>query len=196
MIFINILHIPSITFKRPEAPVLRSLVQLMLLISILVSSEAHAEFYKWVDRDGREFITNEKEKIPAEYRSTAKPMEVRDDRVSVGQQPVAAEQKTAKSAEHKDRFGRGEEYWNKRAENLRRQIRVQQDEHDLIVKQEKDDEAKPKKLSSKSKKKNTRSSRDKKKAKIEKKIARLTHELEVELPEEARKADAYPGWLR
>jgi len=168
----------------------------MLLASVLVSSEARAEFYMWVDRDGREFITNEKEKIPAEYRHTAKPIEVRDDRVSVGQQPVVAEKKTVKSAEHKDRYGRGEEYWNKRAENLRRQIREQQGEHDLIVKQEKDDESKPKKLSSKSKKDSSRSSRDKKKAKIEKKIARLKHELEVELPEEARKADAYPGWLR
>lgn len=175
---------------------MRSLVLLMLLVSVLLSSEARAEFYKWVDRDGREFITNEKEKIPAEYRHTARPVEVRDDRVSVGQQPVAAEKKTMKSAEHKDRYGRGEEYWSKRAENLRRQIREQQDNLDLIVKQEKDDEAKPKKLSSKSKKNSSRSSRDKKKAKVENKIARLTHELEVELPEEARKADAYPGWLR
>jgi len=176
--------------------VLRSLILLMLLASILVSSEARAEFYTWVDGDGREFITNEKEKIPAAYRHTAKPIEVRDDRVSVGQQPVVAEKKTIKIAEHKDRYGRGEEYWNKRAENLRRQIRKQQDEHDLIVKQEKDDETKPKKLSSKSKKNSSQSSRDKKKVKIEKKIARLKHELEVELPEEARKADAYPGWVR
>jgi hypothetical protein len=168
----------------------------MLLSSVPASSEARAEFYTWVDRDGREFITNEKEKIPAAYRHTAKPVEVRDDRVSVGQKPVVAEKKTVKSAEHKDRYGRGEEYWNKRAENLRRQIREQQGEHDLIVKQEKDDETKPKKLSSKSTKDSSRSSRDKKKAKIEKKIAHLKHELEVELPEEARKADAYPGWLR
>jgi len=176
--------------------VLRFLVLLMLLSSVLVSSEARAEFYKWVDRDGREFITNEKEKIPAEYRHTAKPVEVRDDRVSVGQQPVAPAKKTVKSTEHKDRNGRGEEYWTKRAENLRRQIREQQDELDLLVKQERDSESKPTKSSSKSKKNSTQSSRDKKKAKIEKKIARLTKELEVQLPEEARKADAYPGWIR
>jgi len=169
--------------------VLRSLVLLLLLVSVLASSEARAEFYQWVDRDGREFITNEKEKIPAEYRHTAKPVEVREDRVSVGQKPVAADKKTVKSTEHKDRHGRGEEYWNKRAENLRRQIREQQDEHDLIVAQEKNEKARSKKSSSSS-------ARDKKKTKIEKKIARLKHELEVELPEEARKADAYPGWVR
>lgn len=192
MIFMN----TPITLKSPEAPVSRSFIVLMLLAFVLVSSEARAEFYKWVDRDGREFITNEKEKIPAEYRHTAKPVEVRDDRVSVGQQPVAVDKKTVKSTEHKDRYGRGEEYWHKRAENLRRQIREQQDELDLIVQQEKDDEAKLRKPSSKSKKKSSRSARDKKKAKIEKKIARLKDELEVQLPEEARKADAYPGWIR
>lgn len=175
---------------------MRSLILLMLLVTVLVSSEARAEFYKWVDRDGREFITNEKEKIPAQYLHTAKPVEVRDDRVSVGQQPVPADKKTVKSAEHRDRFGRGEGYWSKRAENLRRQLREQQGDYDLLLKQERDEEAKPGKLSSKSKKNSARSSHDKKKVKIEKKIARLTHELEVELPEEARKADAYPGWLR
>jgi len=177
--------------------VLRSIVLLVAMLSVFVSSEARAEFYKWVDRDGREFITNEKEKIPAEYRAAAKPVEVREDRVSVGQQPVAADKKPIKNTEHKDKNGRGEEYWSKRAENLRRQIREQQDELDLVVKQEKDDEARAKKRSSKSgKKKNARSSHDKKKAKIEKKLARLKNELEVQLPEEARKADAYPGWVR
>lgn len=175
---------------------MRSLILLMLLVTVLVSSEARAEFYKWVDRDGREFITNEKEKIPAAYRHTAKPVEVRNDRVSVGQQPVDAEKRTGSSAEHKDRYGRGEQYWNKRAENLRRQLREQQGDYDLLLKQERDEEANPRKLSSKSKKSSARSSRDKKKTKIEKKIARLQHELEVELPEEARKADAYPGWVR
>jgi hypothetical protein len=168
------------------------LVLLLLLVSVLASSEARAEFYKWVDRDGREFITNDKEKIPAEYRHTAKPVEVREDRVSVGKPPVAADKKTVKSTEHKDRHGRGEEYWNKRAENLRRQIREQQDEHDIIVEQEKDEKARAKK----GKKSGSQSARDKKKTKIEKKIARLKHELETELPEEARKADAYPGWVR
>ncbi len=168
---------------------------LMLAMMMMLSSDARAEFYRWVDRDGREFITNEREQIPAEYRDKAMPVEVRDDRVSVGQDPVADKNKPARISEHKDKYGRGELYWRKRAENLRRQLREQQDEHDLIVKQEKDDESKPKKHSSSSAKK-AKSARDKKKGKIEKKIARITRELERDLPEEARKADAYPGWIR
>ena len=172
----------------------RTTLVLAVLMSFAAFSDARAEFYKWVDRDGREFITNEKEKIPAEYRTSAKPVEVRDDRVSVGQSRVADKGKPVKIEEHKDKYGRGELYWRKRAENLRRQLREQEDERELLVKQEKDEASKPAKSAATRKK--AKSSRDKKKAKIDKKIAKLTRELEVDLPEEARKADAYPGWLR
>ncbi len=169
---------------------------LLVMIAVLVLAvQARAEFYQWTDREGRQFYTNEKEKIPAEYRHTAKPVEVRDDRVSVEQQSAKAQGPAVRPQEHKDRNGRGEEYWRKRAENLRRQIREQQSEYDLLVKQKRDDEERPKMQSEKNRKK-AQSSRDKKKAKIEKNIARLQHELDVQLPEEARKADAYPGWVR
>lgn len=172
-----------------------------LLVSVALvlgfAMPASADFYKWVDRDGKEFYTNDREKIPAEYRSSAKPVEVRDDRVSVGATPSAGGSQPVKVSEHKDKYGRGEEYWRKRAENLRRQIREKQDDYDLIVRQEQHDEQKVGKKSSRSKSRtSTAASRNKKKAELEKKISRLRHELEVELPEEARKADAYPGWLR
>jgi hypothetical protein len=173
----------------------RTTVLVVFLLILIISSDARAEFYKWVDRSGREFITNDKEKIPAEYRGAAKPMEVRDDRVSVGKDPVADKNKPAAVLEHKDKYGRGEQYWRKRAENLRRQLREQEDEREILVKQERDEESKTKKRPSSSTNK-AKSSRDKKIAKIDKKIAKLKRELDVDLPEEARKADAYPGWLR
>jgi hypothetical protein len=173
----------------------RTAVLVVFLMILAISSDVRAEFYKWVDRDGREFITNEKEKIPAEYRGAAKPVEVHDERVIIGKDPVADKNRPAAVPEHKDKYGRGELYWQKRAEKLRRQLRDQEDERDLLVKQDKDDESKPKKRSSSSAKK-ARSARDKKMAKIEKKIAKLKRELDVDLPEEARRADAYPGWIR
>ena len=121
----------------------RTTVVMAVLLSLAVFSDARAEFYKWVDRDGREFITNEMAKIPAEYRDAARPVEVRDDRVSVGKGLVADKNRPAAVQEHKDKYGRGELYWRKRAENLRRQIRDQEDEREILVKQEKDDEARP-----------------------------------------------------
>jgi hypothetical protein len=173
----------------------RTAVLAVVLVMLVISSDVRAEFYKWVDRNGREFITNDKEKIPAEYRGAAKPVEVRDDRVRIEKDPVNDKNKPAAVPEHKDKYGRGEQYWRKRAENLRRQLREQEDERDLLVKQERDDESKTKKRSSSSTKK-AKSSRDKKMAKIDKKIAKLRRELDVNLPKEAQKADAYPGWLR
>lgn len=173
---------------------MRAAVAAAVLMAVLASSEARAEFYKWVDRDGREFITNEQEKIPAEYRGSARPVDVRDDRVSVGRKPAVDRNRPAAAPDHKDRYGRGEQYWRMRSENLRRQLREQEDDLGLIAQQEKDDEGKLKKNAASAKK--TRSARAKKRAAIERKIAKLTRELDVDLPEEARKADAYPGWLR
>ena len=173
----------------------RTAVLVVVLMILVISSDVRAEFYKWVDRNGREFITNDKEKIPAENRGAAKLMEVRDDRVSIGIDPVADQNKPEAVLEHKDKYGRGEQYWRKRAESVRRQLQKQEDERELLVKQERNDESKTKKRSSSSTKK-TKSSRDKKMAKIDKKIAKLRRELDVDLPKEARKADAYPGWLR
>ncbi|MHB8846217.1 MAG: hypothetical protein ACYC7L_15905 [Nitrospirota bacterium] len=172
----------------------RTAVAAAVLMAVLASTEARAEFYKWVDRDGREFITNEKEKIPAEYRGSAKPVEVRDDRVSVGRKQAVDRNGPAAAPDHKDRYGRGEQYWRKRAENLRRQLREQEDDLDLLARQEKDDEGSLRKSAASAKK--ARSARAKKRAVIERKIAKLKRELDVDLPEEARKADAYPGWLR
>lgn len=172
----------------------RTTIVMAVLMSFAAFSDARAEFYKWVDRDGREFITNEKEKVPSEYRSSAKPVEVRDDRVSVGRSQVADKGKPVRIEEHKDKYGRDERYWRKRAENLRRQLREQEDERELLVNQERAESSRTAKNAKAAKK--AKSSRDKKKAKIDKKIAKLTRELEVDLPEEARKADAYPGWLR
>ena len=89
--------------------------------------------------------------------------------------------------------GKGEVYWHQKAANLRLKLRDQQDEYDVVVKQLDDQDQKPKKLSSSKKKK---SSLEKKKMKLEKEMAKTRRSLEIDLPEEARKADAYPGWIR
>lgn len=173
-------------------------VSLFLACAVLVlclPGWSRAEFYRWTDRDGREFYTNDKEKIPAEYRGSARTVEVHDDRVNVEQRSPSGKTIASAASEHKDKYGRGEQYWKQRAENLRRQMREQEGELALLAKQERDDE-KRFGASSGTGKSKAASAREKKRTKIEKKLARLRHELEVELPEEARKADAYPGWVR
>jgi hypothetical protein len=171
---------------------------LVLTVFLFSSSSANAEFYRWTDREGREFYTNEQSKIPSEYRETAKPVEVREDRVSVAAQPATPARPDLRAAAHRDKNGRGEEYWRTRAMNLRRQLRELEDEREIVAKQieELERPVTADGVGKHTKKKKNLAGLEKKRTQLDKKIVRKRHELEVELPDQARKADAYPGWIR
>jgi hypothetical protein len=177
---------------------MRRCVVLTVCLLFLSASFARAEFYRWVDREGKEFFTNDREQVPQEYRNNAAAVNPDESRVSVGEKPFPTRRPSASIKDHKDKYGKGEEFWRKRAVKLRKELAVLQDKYDLFLKQEREDENKPKKFTAKNSgyRKKSRSSREKKKETLEKDLARKKHEIEVELPEEARKADAYPGWLR
>ena len=181
--------IPEIT----EALMKSSALLSALLICALSPSYASADFYRWVDNDGRENYTNDLEKVPLEYRDRLAKVEIREDRVSVGKGLEAGKKRAPGYAEHKDKYGRGENYWRRKVENLRRELRRLEDEYDLILRQERE-EGQPQGLINKKKK--IIAARNRRKAELEKKIARKRYEIDVELPEQARKADAYPGWIR
>jgi hypothetical protein len=180
-----------------EVSMRRGLVLAACLL-LLSSSLARAEFYRWVDKDGKEFFTNERAKVPDEYQSTITAVNPDESRVSVKEKSFATGKPATYLQDHKDRYGKGEEHWRKRAVKLRKEVTALQDKYDLVLKQEKENEDNPKKLDAKSSsiKKKSRTSLEKKKSALGRDLARKRHELEVELPEEARKADAYPGWIR
>jgi hypothetical protein len=163
----------------------------MLLFS---ASHASAELYRWVDKDGQEFFTNELTKVPQEYQSKATSVKTDDSRVSVGGTPARPHSPTVVVKEHRDKNGRGEEWWRRRAGNQRLELRKLEDDLDLLLKKEQDQEKKSTRTSGKKKK--SSAANDRKKMQLEKKVALAKRRLEVDLPEEARKADAYPGWLR
>lgn len=170
---------------------------LTICLFLLSASVASSEFYHWVDKDGKEFYTNERTQVPQEYQNSATAVNPDESRVSVGERPAGAGKSKTSLKDHKDKYGRGEEHWRKRAAKLRKEVAVLQDRYDLVLKQEKEDENKPKKLTANSShKKKSKTSLEKKKTTIERDLTRKKRELEVELPEEARKADAYPGWIR
>jgi chromosome segregation ATPase len=173
-------------------------IVLAACLLLLSASLARAEFYRWVDKDGKENFTNEREHVPKEYQDTATAVNPDESRVSVAEKPAATGKPSTSLKDHKDKYGKGEEHWHKRAEKLRKELAALQDKYDLVLKQEKENESNPKKLDVKtsSKKKKSRTSLDKRKSVLEKDLARKKHELDVALPEEARKADAYPGWIR
>lgn len=171
---------------------MRRLVVSAVFILLCLASPVWADFYRYVDKDGNEFYTNDLKHVPQEYRDRAIAVKPDESRVSVDE-PAATRIAPVVVKEHKDKYGKGEEYWHRKAANLRLKLRDQQDEYDLVLKQLDDQDQKPKKLTRTKKK---TSSLEKKKTKLEKEIAKLQRQLEVDLPEEARKADAYPGWIR
>jgi len=172
---------------------MRRCAVLAVCLLLFAASPVRAEFYRWVDQDGKEFYTNDREKVPQEYRDSATAVNPDESRVSVGNKRSAPGKPSVAVREHKDKYGKGEEYWHKKAANLRLKLRDRQDEYDLVVKQMEDQDQKPGKLTSRKK---TASSLGKKKQKLEKEIAQTRRALEVDLPEDARKAGAYPGWIR
>jgi chromosome segregation ATPase len=160
-------------------------------------SAAQAEFYRWVDKDGKEFFTNERQKVPREYRDNAAAVSPDASRVRVGEKTAPQGRAASGVQEHKDKLGRGEEYWRTRAGKIRKELASLEDKYDLLLKQEKKEKDNPRKPGASAvKSKNAVSSMEKRKASLEKDLARKRHELDVELPDEARRLEAYPGWIR
>jgi hypothetical protein len=157
-------------------------------------STARAEFYRWVDKEGKEFFTNDREKVPQEYRTSSSTLKPDESRVSVEDRPAASGKSAPKIKEHKDKNGKGEEYWHKRAAKLRRELNDLQSEYDVLLKHEQDQDQKQNNVIGKKKK--SEETRSKMKMQLEKKITIARRKLEVDLPAEARRADAYPGWVR
>src|SRR5271169_4542032 len=64
-------------------------VVLMACIFLFSVSFADADFYRWVDKDGKEFFTNDQRQIPQKYRSKASKIKLDKSRVSTGDKSVA-----------------------------------------------------------------------------------------------------------
>lgn len=169
---------------------------ILIVALVLTTSQAFAEFYRWTDKNGNESFSNDPKQAPPEYRDSLERMDTGSARVGIGQktETPAVTGAPHREGNHRDKNGRGEEYWRKRSDKLRKEISAVRAELAVIKKQESDEKEHPAKLSHRKSRSNA--SRDKKKAQLEKKLAKLKQELDVDLPDEARKADAYPGWIR
>jgi Domain of unknown function (DUF4124) len=170
---------------------MRRAAVLTVCILVFFVSFAWADFYRYVDKDGNEFFTNDLKQVPAEYRDRAREVNTEERRVNVGKKPAATRAAPGIVQEHRDKYGKGEIYWHRKAENLRLKLRDQQDEYDHVLEDIQKQERNPARKGKKS-----GSALEKKKRKLEREIAKTRRMIDVDLPEAARKADAYPGWLR
>ncbi len=162
---------------------------------LLVPLSAGAEFYRWVDQEGQEHYTNTPAKAPPQYRDRLEPVGITERNVNTGNEPTAPPERSSVAIEeHRDNYGRGEAWWRRKASTLRVKLKDLQVDYRQLEKQEQEWQHTQKFVISAKKKKP--SPYLKKMAGLEKKMTKVRRKLEVDLPEEARKANAYPGWIR
>ena len=185
-------------------------ISIVLLATIVMCagsvSNAIAEIFSWTDSTGTMHIANDISKVPPEYQDQAKSRQLPDeDETDTAPQGSAAkraassaygkkaEKRARTGTENTDKYGRGEDYWRERADELRQQLSELKDEYAATDRQEQECERKP--FDYHGKRPDCSFYRSEK-AQLQRSIERTQKALDVDLPDEARKAEAYPGWLR
>ena len=93
-----------------------------------------------------------------------------------------------------DNNGRGESYWRQRADNLRQEFEDHQAKYDALKREEQ--ECNDQHITYRGLPRDCAARYRDRKISMESKMELARKRLEVDLAEEARKAGAYPGWLR
>ncbi len=167
---------------------------------------AYGEFYSWTDKQGVNYATDDISKVPEEYRAQAlankSSYEQEASKPSNGPAPSApaarekkAMKRRASAGEHTDINGNGEAYWRERAEELRNRIAELQEEYEYAGQQQQACEANHH-VDYRGRGTDCPGIYEPRKKRIQQSIERTRRALDVDLPDEASKVGAYPGWIR
>ncbi len=173
---------------------MRSIAVAVFLIFFLTPSLSQAAFFTWTDSSGREWYVDEIEKVPPEYRGQAKNLSQTNGEVNVGNTVRKDVRPGVPSVPHADSSGRGESFWRGQADELRRQIRLEEDSIAFFKEKRADCEESQKNIVGRRRDCSRLYGENQKRS--EWRIQQLRTKLDVDLPEDVRKAGAYPGWLR
>ncbi len=179
----------------------------IIMALLLPISASFAAIFFWTDRAGNTHVSDDISKVPAEYQGQAKARQMQDDDADGQAQKGRNEERAPapgykKKAEKRaqsgtgdtDSSGRGEEYWRERADGLRQQLHELQDDYESVSRHERECEKKP--IDHRGKRIDCASIFGYHRERLEKQINQTRKALEVDLPDDARKAGAYPGWIR
>lgn len=170
---------------------------------------AEGEIYSWIDNKGNKHVTDDFSKVPEAYRDQAYKARVEEEEEEDSQsaerryeyqrkkayKAKKAPESRSSDEEPLDKYGRGEEYWRERAEAAREYLQEQEELYEYVSSQERACLEKSRQYAAQGRHVDC-SAYQREKIQAEKNIARAKKSLEADLPEEARKAEAYPGWLR
>ncbi len=168
----------------------------IMAILLFASTGKPGEVWKWVDERGVVHFTDNPDSVPKKYR----------EQIDHRELPVEREESSGTAGEAKevvegsrDRYGRGEEYWVKRANEIKEQLNRAQKEYERVRLEYNDLIAKYNATRSRTKRrqhqKKLESLRDQLNQRGED-IERTQEILEKTLPEEAERAGVPVEWVK
>lgn len=98
----------------------------MLLVVLLTATLSGAEVYKWVDEKGIVHFTDDITQIPEKHRRGIQEVEVGEEKGVEAKEKGEVPQKK-EAVLHRDRLGRGEDYWKARVEEWRQKLQFLQE---------------------------------------------------------------------
>jgi hypothetical protein len=179
-------------------------ITIMLLLPIHVS---YAEIYSWADSEGNRHATDDISKVPDAYRAQALANKMPDEETtgvtrkeqqedrSGARYKAKPAKKGERNEEPTDKYGRGEAYWRSRAETLRQHLEYLRQDYESVSRQERMCEENHR-IDYLGKRPDCTAMYRNQKKQLEQNIERAQKSLEVDLPDEVRKSEAYPGWIR
>ena len=179
-----------------ERTTMKKLLFIVLFI-LLTSQVSFAQVYKWVDEKGVTHFTDDMTQLPEKYRPKAQGVQTPQENEDIKPEEEIVPKKDV--SYHKDRLGRGEDYWKGLVEEWTRKLREQQGKLEALRARYNELTERHNDSKSIAVRTNLRSERDLLKNEIDqcrKEIEEARSVLEKKIPEEAELYNANPEWVR
>jgi hypothetical protein len=170
---------------------------LIILFFLFIYEISFAEVYKWVDEKGVVNFTDDILQVPEKYRPKAEKMVLPE-----GKEEIKGEgESTSKKKEevHRDRVGRGEDYWKGRVEEWKKKLMDSQERLESLRIKYNELTERFNDSKSTAERANLRRERDQIKNEMDQhktQIEEAKNMLDKKIPEEAELYKAKPEWLK
>ena len=171
-------------------------VFLIMAILLFASPGRTGEVWRWVDERGVVHFTDSPDSVPEKYRKDIDHRELPEERET---SPGTTREAKEVTEEPRDRYGRGEDYWVKRANEIKGQLNRAQEEYERVRLEYNDLIAKYNATRSRAKRRQYQTEIESLQAQLDLRgedIERTKEILEKTLPEEAERAGVPVEWVK
>ena len=169
---------------------------LIMAVLLFASAGRTGEVLRWVDERGVVHFTDDGTSVPKEYREQIERRELPDEREAAS---GSAPQSKAAMEEERDRHGRGEGYWAKRAKEIKDELDRAHQEYERVRLEYNDLVAQYNATRSRAKKRQYQERIESLQEELNRRredVDRVKELLEKALPEEAERAGASAEWVK